>query len=228
MVTEEDQKKAMARIGSKFALQLFKRDTLMQLVDEGALRSAQQLSFGMDFLPQLIGQAEYDFNRKSRAVFEISEFVETAVSRCEQSHKNSILKEKKRKNDAEMAKKKKERDEAEAKRKRKQKRNALREAYKLANMTEQIKNDFLANAVRADMTPAVRICDVRDYQQDAPAGVHLLGGFAAELLFTLTSLYDWLQSNPAMSEFRFTAEAVEKFVTELIMKDDFAEGTLVI
>lgn len=55
------------------------------------------------------------------------------------AHKKNIAKEIKRKRDAEIAKIKKAKDDAAAKAKRKEKRNALREAFRLANLGEVIK-----------------------------------------------------------------------------------------
>ena len=43
-----------------------------------------------------------------------------------------------------------------------------------------------------------------------------------------TALYDWIHSNPATEEFRFGVEGMEKFLTDLMMNNDFAEGTCVI
>jgi hypothetical protein len=98
----------------------------------------------------------------------------------------------KRRHDVTMAEKKRIRDEAEAKRKRKERRNALREAHKLVTMTECIKNEILIPSHRADYSPHVRVSDVRDYNPDATPGVYVLGGFAAELMYTFSGLYEWI------------------------------------
>jgi hypothetical protein len=50
----------MSRIYVKDFLRTFKRDNLMVLVDIGTLRSHKELSMGMDFIPNLIGQVEYE------------------------------------------------------------------------------------------------------------------------------------------------------------------------
>jgi len=50
----------MSRIFVKDFFRSFKRDNLVVLVDLGALRSHTNLSFGMDLIPHLIGQAEFE------------------------------------------------------------------------------------------------------------------------------------------------------------------------
>jgi hypothetical protein len=50
----------MSRIFVKDFFRSFKRDNLVVLVDVGALRSHKNLSFGMDLIPHLIGQAEFE------------------------------------------------------------------------------------------------------------------------------------------------------------------------
>ena len=95
-------------------------------------------------------------------------------------------------------------------------------------LKEQVKSELLVTAVRQEYTPSVRVYDIRDYNPDVPTGVCIMGGFVAELMFTFTALYDWIQSNPGMAEFKFTVDSMERFITELMMNNDFAEGTCVI
>ncbi len=76
----------------------------------------------------------------------MNELVSTSSSRVANFHKNSIAKEIKRRKDVEIAKIKKAKDDATAKAKRKEKRNALREAYRLANVGEIIKSNIIAAA----------------------------------------------------------------------------------
>jgi hypothetical protein len=45
-------------------MRYFKRDNLQTLVDMGTLRPYQELSMGMDLLPRLVGQAEYEIIKK--------------------------------------------------------------------------------------------------------------------------------------------------------------------
>jgi len=41
-------------------------------------------------------------------------------------------------------------------------------------------------------------------------------------------LYDYMLSNPSTAEFRFTTEAIEKFLVDWMKESDFPEGTCVI
>jgi hypothetical protein len=81
---------------------------------------------------------------------------------------------------------------------RKERRNALREAHKLGKMQECIKDDIFVPATRGEYQPSTRISDVREYNPDALAGVSVLGGLTAELIYTFTGLYDWISANPQM------------------------------
>lgn len=58
--TETAQRQVMSRIFVKDFFRSFKRDNLVVLVDFGALRSHKNLSFGMDLIPHLMGQAEFE------------------------------------------------------------------------------------------------------------------------------------------------------------------------
>jgi len=55
-----------------------------------------------------------------------------------------------------------------------------------------------------------------------------MGGFVGELLIVFTALYDYVLSNPLNSEFKFTSDAVEKFLVDWMKEFDFPEGTCVI
>jgi hypothetical protein len=63
--TEMAQKQVLARVFVKDWMKYFKRDNLQVLIDLGNLRSQRELSMGMDFIPKLIGQAEYEIIKKS-------------------------------------------------------------------------------------------------------------------------------------------------------------------
>ena len=123
---------------------------------------------------------------------------------------------------------KKAKDEAEAKRKRKERRNALREAYRLSMLRDQVNNEILSQAQKVDFAPTVPIYDIRAYKADAPAGIHVLGGFVTELIYVFSAIYDWLHSNPSMADFRFGVEAMEKMINDIVVGGDFLDGTLCI
>ncbi len=192
MVQEETEKRVMCRLEAKSFLKYFKRDCLAQLLDLGVLRSAADLSMGTHFVPHLLGQAEYDLRRAQGGEAEFEGLIQASGDKIAKRHKDSIAKEMRRRHDAIQAEKKRVRDEAEAKRQRKLRRNALREAYKLVKMRELINEELVVPAPRQDYSPAVRVSDVRDYNPEAPAGVYVMGGFAAELMLTFTALYEWI------------------------------------
>ena len=58
------QKQVLSRVFVKDFMRYFKRDNLQTLVDMGTLRPYQELSMGMDLLPRLVGQAEYEIIKK--------------------------------------------------------------------------------------------------------------------------------------------------------------------
>lgn len=228
MVKEESEKKMLSRLFAKDYLKMFKRDQMQDLTNMGITRSTYQLSFGMDYLPFLMGQVEYDTSKVDVTAREITELVQESCGRVSKEHRSSIQREMKRRQDVIAAKVKKDKDEAEAKRRRKERRNALREAYRLAMLRDQVNNEILAATQKADYSPAVPVYDIRCYQADAPAGIHVLGGFTTELILVFSQIYDWLHSNPAMADFKFGVEAVEKLLTEMIIGNEFPDGTCVI
>jgi hypothetical protein len=91
----------MSRIFVKDFFRTFKRDNLVVLVDVGTLRSHKDLSLGMDFIPHLIGQAEFEQLTKLRSVQDFDEIVEVTSRKAASKHKQSILKEVRRLQDLE-------------------------------------------------------------------------------------------------------------------------------
>jgi hypothetical protein len=86
----------LARVFVKDWMKYFKRDNLQVLIDLGNLRSQRDLSMGMDFIPKLIGQAEYEIIKKSQNIDGLNDIVHTTASKIARSHKASIMKEIKR------------------------------------------------------------------------------------------------------------------------------------
>lgn len=124
----------------KDLLKYFKRDSLKILVDLGSLRPYQELSMGMDFIPRLVGQAEYELIKKDRNIDGLNDIVHATATKIARAHKASIMREIKRQEDAEIQKKKQERDKIEATKLRKEHRNALREAYSLKKLAADFVN----------------------------------------------------------------------------------------
>lgn len=193
----------------------------------GILRGAKEFHLGFDFVPKLIGQAEHDHERDTGFESNLVNLVGEACANLADQHKTSIKTEMKRRADAIAAEKKRIRDEAEAKRRRKEKRNALREAFKLRNLSTKIQDEIVGPSSKVEFNPNIRVSDVRDYNPDLPAGFCVLGGFTVELIMAVAGLYEWASSKE-MDDFRFTHEGMEKFIHDLILNNDFAEGTLVI
>ena len=86
----------MSRIFVKDFFRSFKKDSLLVLVDAGILRSHRNLSFGMDLIPHLLGQAEFERINKSRTLKDLEEIVEVSTRKAASKHKQSILKEQRR------------------------------------------------------------------------------------------------------------------------------------
>lgn len=212
---EETEKKLMSRMYAKSFLRVFKKENFQVLLDFGIVRSQFELNMGTTLVPKLIGQAEYNETCERTGQNDLDELVQTSSKRVADAHMKSIAKEIKRRRDAEIAAIKKAKDDAAAKAKRKEKRNALREAFRLANLGEVIKSTILAAAPKIEYSPSVRVYDVREYYPEGPNGIVVLGGFVTELIMCFSALYELIHAVPATSEFRFTPDAMEKFLHEI-------------
>lgn len=225
---EMAQKQVLSRVYVKDFMKYFKRDNLQVLIDLGCLRPQRELSMGMDFLPRLCGQAEYEIIKKDQNIDGINDILHATASKIARNHKASIMREIKRQEEAELQKKKEERDKIEATKLRKERRNALREAYGLKKLTNNFLTQTINTCAKVEFTPALTVYDIREYHPTRENGCHVVGGFVGELLLVFTALYDYMLSNPSNSEFRFTTEAIEKFLIEWMKEGDFPEGTCVI
>ena len=56
------EKKVIARTMSKEFLMMFKRNCMVMLEDQGALRRPRDFSLNTDFIPQLFGQVQFDLS----------------------------------------------------------------------------------------------------------------------------------------------------------------------
>lgn len=135
------------------------------------------------------------------------------------------MREIKRQEEEALRKKQEERDRIEATKQRKERRNALREAYGLKKLTNTLLNSVINNCQKAEYTPSLTVYDVREYHPTRENGCSVIGGFVGELLIVFTALYDYMLSNPSTAEFRFTTEAIEKFLIDWMKEGDFPEGT---
>lgn len=183
---------------------------------------------GIDFVPKLVGQAEYEKVRKHDANEGLNDIVHATATKIARNHKASIMREIKRLEEAELLKKRQERERIEATKLRKERRNALREAYALRKLTNNFMNNVVHVAQRTEYSPALTVYDVREYHPSRENGVFVIGGFVGELLIVFTALYDYMLSNPANAEFKFSNEAIEKFLVDWMKEADFPEGTCVV
>jgi len=95
----------------------------------------------------------------------------------------------------------------------------------LKKLTNTLLNSVINNCQKAEYTPSLTVYDVREYHPTRENGCSVIGGFVGELLIVFTALYDYMLSNPSTAEFRFTTEAIEKFLIDWMKEGDFPEGT---
>ena len=183
---------------------------------------------GIDFVPKLVGQAENEKVRKQEANDGLNDIVHATATKIARNHKASIMREIRRQEEAELQKKREERDKIEATKLRKERRNALREAYALRKLTNNFMNNVVNQAQKTEYTPALTVYDIREYHPTRENGVFVFGGFIGELLLVFTALYDYMLSNPANAEFKFSNDAIEKFLVDWMKEADFPEGTCVV
>ena len=62
-----------------------------------------------------------------------------------------------------------------------------------------------------------RVYDVREYHPEAPVGIPVIGGFVSEMILVFTTLYELIHAVPATSEFKFTVDAMEKFIQDITL-----------
>jgi hypothetical protein len=57
-------------------------------------------------------------------------------------------------------------------------------------------------------------------------GMFLIGGFVGELIITFTCLNDYILANPQNQNFMFTTDAVEAYLKDLLLHENFIDGIL--
>lgn len=67
------------------------------------------------------------------------------------------------------------------------------------------------------------IYDVRDYNAEAPPGIHTFGGFIGELMMSLQCLYDNLTAKGENPSFEMKPDSIMKFMEELLV-DGYPAG----
>jgi len=76
-----------------------------------------------------------------------------------------------------------------------------------------------------EYNPQIKIYDVKD-PEGKKDGIFLIGGFIGELIITFTCLHDYILANPQNHQFQFTEEAIEAFLKDLLVNENFADGIL--
>lgn len=79
------------------------------------------------------------------------------------------------------------------------------------------------SADQKDYLPSMPIYDVREYDADAPAGIHTFGGFVGELIISLHCLNENLTAKGENPGFEMKAETIMKFMEELLV-DGYPAG----
>jgi hypothetical protein len=54
----------------------------------------------------------------------------------------------------------------------------------------------------------------------------VIGGLAGELIVTFTCLLDYILANPQNQNFTFTTEAIEAYLKDLLIHENFQDGSL--
>jgi len=221
------ERKVIARQMSKEYLMLFKRDVLKAIVDQGLLRRPQLLSLETHFIPQLYNQIAFEIQNHREQHENLDALLNYTMRNNAKQHRDAMMKEYKRREEKKKEQLRLQREKEEAKRKRKEDRAAARERYRIQQLLERIQTQIIGTASYEEYTPQVRIYDVRD-PNGRKDGVFLIGGFVGELIITFACLLDYILANPQNQNFVFAQEAVEHFLKDLLLSENFAEGILTI
>lgn len=135
------------------------------------------------------------------------------------SHKASILKEHKKRDERKKALQQSRLQEEEERRLRKEKRAALRERKRLADLKVSLQQELIQRAEMKEYNPSMKIYDVRDNVASSD-GVIIIGGFVGELLITLTCLLDYILASPANQNFVFSSDMIQQYLLDILAADD--------
>jgi hypothetical protein len=93
------EKKLISRQKSKDFLNLFKRDTLKIMVDQGILRAPTTFSFDSHFVPQLHNQVLFDLKNNKEHQETTDAILNQALRSQSKAHKEAMFREYKRRED---------------------------------------------------------------------------------------------------------------------------------
>ena len=137
-----------------------------------------------------------------------------------------MIKEYKRKEENKKELQRLQKEKEEHKKQRKEQRNAARERHRIGILLDKLQSTSLGNSSLEDFNPAItKVYDIRDPNAKRD-GIMLIGGFPGELIITFTCLLDYILANPQNASFTFTPESIEAFLKDLLIHENFTEGTL--
>lgn len=197
------ERKILARQMAKDCLAHFKRDTLKAVVEQGLLRRPLHYSLETHFIPQLYNQIAFEIQNHREHHENLDSLLNYTMRNNAKMHRDSMMKEYKRREEKKKEQLRMQREKEEAKRKRKEERAAARERYRIHQLLERIQAQIIGAAAYEDYNPQVRIYDVRD-PDGRKDGVFLIGGFVGELIITFTCLLDYILANPQNQNFVFS------------------------
>ncbi len=147
------------------------------------------------FIPQLIGQIQFDLLSFKDSIDNLDMTLNQVLRGEARAHRESILKEFKRREEKKKEEIRFQREREEHKRKRKEERAAARERHRITLLKEKILAAMAASQSLEDYTSQMKIYDVRD-PDGKKDGIYLIGGFVGELIITFMCLMDYILANP--------------------------------
>ena len=219
------ERKVLARQMSKDYLLVFKRDTLQQMVEQGTLRRPRDFALGTIFVPQLYGQIAFDISQEKEFVESLDTLLNFTLRNHSKVHREAMVKEYRRKEERKKEQLREQREREEQKKRRKEERAAARERYRIQVLLEKIQGSLVAGQSLEDYTPQHKVYDVRDAHAKKD-GIFLIGGFMGELIITFTCLLDYILANPQNQNFQFTQDAIEAYLRDLLIHENFSEGII--
>ena len=136
-------------------------------------------------------------------------------------HKQSIVREQNKRQEARKKQMEKEREEEQERNKRRKIRQAKREKKRIGGLQKSILDDIVGNARPEEYNIKMKVYDVRN-KETTDDGIILIGGIVAELCITFSVLIDYIQANPSSQGFMFTKDMILQYLTDLLSNDDNA------
>jgi hypothetical protein len=111
---------------------------------------------------------------------------------------------------------------------RKKVRTELREELRLSQLMDSILESGVINSNKFDITSSTIVLDIGEplaFLAQSPSevqrrgAIYSFGGLTGELILTFTCLLDYILTNPANEDFKFTQEQFENFLLHLLDKD---------